>query len=92
MGGHYLRGWGRTQQAVTTSSAEAELVAMNKAAAELLGCLSMFTDFGEKDGRSGEAGEVATVFGVLCGDSSAALAIANRKGLGKLKHIRLGEL
>ena len=92
IGGHYLRGWSRTQQAITTSSAEAELVAMNKAAAELLGCLSMFTDFGEKDGRSGKVDEVATMFGVLCGDSSAVLAVANRRGLGKLKHIRLGEL
>ena len=30
--------------------------------------------------------------GVLCGDSSAAIAISNRRALNKLKHIRLGEL
>ena len=33
-----------------------------------------------------------TITGVLCGDSSAAIAIGNRRGLNKLKHIRLGEL
>ena len=91
---HYLRAWSRTQQAVTTSSAEAELVAMNKAASELLGCMSMYTDFGEDDGRCSHRFGMgaATISGVLCGDSSAALAIANRQGLSKLKHIRLGEL
>ena len=94
IGGHYLRSWSRTQQSVSTSSAEAELIAMNKAASELLGCMSMYTDFGEDDGRcSRRSGSGAvTISGVLCGDSSAALAIANRQGLSKLKHIRLGEL
>ena len=93
LGGHLLRAWSRTQQSVTTSSAEAELVAMNKAAAELLGCMSMLTDFGERDGRAeGDSASDATIFGVVCGDSAAALSVANRQGLGKLKHVRLGEL
>ena len=54
----------------------------------------MYTDFGEIDGRDTRrsGSSVATISGVLCGDSSAALAIANRQGLSKLKHIRLGEL
>ena len=30
--------------------------------------------------------------GVLCGDSSAAIAISNRRGCGKLRHIHVGEL
>ena len=100
IGGHFLRAWSKTQQAVTTSSAEAELVAMNKAASELLGCMAMYTDFGECDGRDHRSptgatrlhGSSRTISGVVCGDSSAAIAVSQRRGLGKLKHIRLGEL
>ena len=47
-GGHYLKGWSKTQQCVTLSSAEAELVAMNRAAAELFGVPSMYADLGEQ--------------------------------------------
>ena len=32
------------------------------------------------------------VHGVLCGDSSAAIAISNRRVCGKLRHIHVGEL
>ena len=79
-GTHLLEGWARTQQCVTLSSAEAELVALNKTAAEVLGCISMFSDFDVKMG------------GLLYGDSSAAIAISNRKGCGKLRHIHVGQL
>ena len=101
-GTHYLKGWSKTQQCVTLSSAEAELVAMNKAAAELLGILSMYTDLGEQArnpavgyrGSSAVSGEDAywNLSGVICGDSSAALAISNRRGVGKLRHIHIGQL
>ena len=37
IGGHYLKGWSRTQNHVTLSSAEAELIALVKCSAELLG-------------------------------------------------------
>ena len=70
-------------------------MAMNQAASELLGCMSMYTDFGESDGRDSSYRHglgAATISGLLCGDSSAALAIANWQGLSKLKHIKLGEL
>ena len=30
--------------------------------------------------------------GVVCGDSSAAIAISQRKGCGKLRHINIGQL
>ena len=79
-GSHFLKGWSRTQQCVTLSSAEAELVAMNKTAAEVLGCMSMYADLGLE------------MKGLLYGDSSAALAISNRKGCGKLRHINVGQL
>ena len=72
MGTHFLTGWSRTQQCITWSSAEAELVAMCKLSAELIGLLSMLKDLGE----------IQT--GTVLADSTAALAIADRKGSGKL--------
>ena len=88
-GSHYLKGWSKTQHCVTLSSAEAELVAMNKAAAELLGMLSLLTDLGENGripcspGESSRSGGMNQLHGILCGDSSAAIAISNREGCGK---------
>ena len=77
IGSHFIKGWARTQNHVTLSSAEAELVALVKCSAELLGAKSMMRDFGvEKNG-------------VIYADSSAALAIAKRKGAGKLRHINV---
>ena len=77
IGSHFIKGWARTQNHVTLSSAEAELVALVKCSAELLGAKSMMRDFGvEKSG-------------IIYADSSAALAIAKRKGAGKLRHINI---
>ena len=80
IGGHFVKGWGRTQNAVTLSSAEAELVAMVKTSAELVGLLSMMKDLG----RSRK--------GTIWADSTTALAIAKRKGAGKRGHINIGLL
>ena len=100
-GQHFLKAWSKTQQNVTLSSAEAELVAMNKGAAELLGILSMYSDFGEEGRRpqfaEGGDGSVSvppagSLQGVVCGDSSAAIAVSHRQGCGKLRHIHIGQL
>ena len=80
VGEHFLKGWARTQNSVTLSSAEAELVAMGKAAAELIGVGAMSRDFGDETD------------GVLHADSSAAIAIAKRRGSGKLRHINIASL
>ena len=77
IGGHFIKGWARTQNHVTLSSAEAELVALVKCSAELLGARSLLKYFGVDCG------------GVVYADSSAALAIAKRKGAGKLRHINI---
>ena len=77
IGSHFIKGWARTQNHVTTSSAEAELVALDKCSAELLGARSMMKDLGVEKG------------GVVYDDSSAALAVAKRKGAGKLRHINI---
>ena len=62
------------------SSAEAELIALVKCTAETMGIRSMLRDWG-KECR-----------GVLFADSSAAIAIAKRKGAGKLRHINVSAL
>ena len=80
IGGHFLKGWARTQNHVTMSSAEAELIALVKCTAELLGVRSMMRDWGRDSG------------GVVYADSSAALAVAKRKGAGKLRHINVSSL
>jgi len=80
IGGHFIKGWSRTQNHVTMSSAEAELVALVKCSAELLGVRSMLRDLGVETS------------GVIYADSSAAVAIAKRKGAGKLRHINVSSL
>jgi hypothetical protein len=80
IGSHFIKGWSRTQNSVTLSSAEAELVAMCKLSAELLGIISLARDLDDEIG------------GKVWADSSAALAIAKRKGAGKLRHINIGML
>ena len=80
IGGHFLKGWSRTQNHVTLGSAEAELIALVKCSAELLRIRSAMRDFGVE--RSG----------VVYAEPSAALAIANRKGAGKLRHINISTL
>ena len=77
IGEHFIKGWSTTQASITLSSAEAELVAMTTAVAETLGIISMAQDLGYQ------------LKGTVYADSSAALAIADRKGSGKLRHINI---
>ena len=65
---HLIKAWFRTQNHVTLSSAEAELYAMVKCTAEILGIKSMMADRGR------------TKTGTRYADSTAALGIAKRKG------------
>ena len=79
-GPHFIKGWARTQNHVTLSSAEAELIALVKCAQECMGIQAMLRDWG--------CNTAATLYA----DSSAALAIAKRKGAGKLRHINVSAL
>ena len=72
-----INSWATTQASIALSSAEAELIAMSKAAAETIGIIHMVRDLGSR------------LKGVVYADSSAALAVADRKGSGKLRHINL---
>ena len=76
IGAHVLKSYSKQQRTVALSSAEAELHAMVAASAETLGIVSLMADMG------------LTVEGEIFGDSTAALAIAQRQGIGKLRHVR----
>ena len=72
-----VKHWSRTQKAKALSSGEAEYYAMVTGCAEGLGMQSLAEDLGWK----------ADIW--LWTDSSAAKAIGNRRGLGKLRHAEL---
>ena len=80
IGEHFIKGWSKTQQSITLSSGEAELVAMCKLAAEMIGIGSLIMDLGR------------SVKSTMYADSSAAIAIAKRRGSGKLRYINVGLL
>ena len=79
-GNHHLKSWSVTQKRITLSSAEAELAALVKTSAEAIGILQMAEGLGES--------VTAEVFV----DSSAALSVTQRKGSGKMRHVRIGQL
>ena len=75
---HLIKSWSRTQDSVTLSSAEAELVALSKLAMEMLGVRSMASEWHMMDERAASQ---------LFVDASAALSIAKRHGVGRMRHI-----
>ena len=74
-GTRLLKAYSRTQATIALSSGEAELYAMVRAASEGLGVRSMARDLGIKLSPR------------LFVDASAALGIAQRKGLGRIRHL-----
>ena len=79
-GGHLIKHWSVTQKAVTLSSGEAELCGIVKGAAEALGMQSIGRDLGiELKLR-------------LHTDSSAAAGICRRSGIGRVRHLAVGQL
>ena len=83
IGDHLIKSWSRTQDAVTLSSAEAELVALGKLAMEMLGVRSMAREWRMTAG---------VMPSQLYADASAALSIAKRQGAGKMRHINVESL
>ena len=75
IGSHCIRTWSSTQPSVTLSSGEAEYYGLVKAAGAGLGHQSLMLDIGVK------------LPVVAWTDSSAAIGIASRSGLGKLRHL-----
>ena len=80
LNGACLKTWSTTQAVRALSSGEAEYYAALKGASMALGFRSMAADLGEN------------VRITLRSDSSAALGIGGRQGLGKLRHLETGYL
>jgi hypothetical protein len=75
LGGAVLRAWSNRQATVALSSGEAEFHSATKAAAELLGVQTLMHDLDWP---------VRLWLGV---DASAAQAMANRRGIGRVRHL-----
>ena len=75
IGGSAIKHWSLTQATVALSSGEAEYLALVKAACEGIGIQALARDLGW---------EMRLIIHV---DSSTARSIANRSGVGKLRHI-----
>ena len=75
IGSHLIKTWSSTQSSVALSSGEAEFYGVVEAAGYGLGYQALLHDFGMQ--------KQLTVFT----DSTAALGIASRLGLGKLRHL-----
>ncbi len=80
LGSHLVKSWSVQQKNITLSSAEAELVAMEKVTAESLGVRSLCNEWGMCKSV------------MICADASAALAIVRRSGAGRVRHIDVGLL
>ena len=80
IGNHWLKGWSTTQNVVALSSGEAEYYSMVKGGSIGLGIRSLLRDMGLAMGI-----RIKT-------DASAAQGIANRTGLGKIRHIEVSQL
>ena len=79
-GGHLLKHWSSTQQTVALSSGEAELKGIVKGAAEGIGMQNIAKD-------------LSIYYDIhLFTDSSAAMGMVARNGMGKVRHIEVGEL
>ena len=79
-GGMLVKHWSTTQKAITLSSGEAELGGVVKAASEALGLQSVAEDLGIR------------LRIALCTDSSAAVGICRRAGIGRVRHLAVGQL
>ena len=79
-GGHLPKHWSSTQQTIALSSRKAELKGIVKEAAEGIGLQSV-----GKDLNISYDVHVYT-------DSSAAMGMVARKGMGKVRHVEVGEL
>ena len=80
MGTHLVKHWSSTQRTVTLSSGEAALAGIVKATAEALGLQSLGADLG------------LVVSIRAYADSAAAIGICRRSGIGRVRHLAVGQL
>ena len=79
-GDHTLRAWASTQNVIALSSGESEYYGLVKAASVSIGIRSMMADLGVE------------VRIRLITDATTGIAIASRRGLGKIKHLDVAQL
>jgi hypothetical protein len=75
-----LKSWSKTQATIALSSGEAELAAVVKGATEGLGMKAILADFGIDVGLS------------MYSDAAAAIGMVRREGLGRVRHLAVGDL
>ena len=80
LGEHCIKAWSSNQAVIALSSGEAEFYGIVKGASNALGITGVLRDLG------------VNLDVAVSTDSSAAKGIANRRGLGKVRHIELSEL
>ena len=80
IGSHLVKHWSSTQKAITLSSGEAELGGIVKGVTEALGLQSVARDLGIEC-------EIQ-----VYADSTAAIGICKRVGIGKVRHLAVGQL
>ncbi len=80
LGSHLLKHWASTQKRITLSSGEAELGAVVRGFSEALGIQSVARDLGVE------------LHPEVHADSSAAIGICRRSGIGKVRHLAVAQL
>ena len=80
LGKHMVRHWASTQRSVTLSSGEAELNGIVKGVCEGMGMRSLAADFG------------INLQVKVYADASAAIGICRRTGVGRVRHLAVGQL
>ena len=80
LGSHCLKSWSLTQKVIALSSREAEYYGLVKSGSQGIGIRALL----------GDLGVACTV--VLNTDASAAIGVASRRGLGKVRHIEVSQL
>ena len=81
-GRHMIKSWSTNQSVIALSSGEAEYYGLVKAASVALGVKAISEDLGVRF-----TGKIS-----IKGDASAAIGIANRVGIGKVRHIEVNQL
>ena len=79
-GTHVLKWWSKTQPTLALSSGEAELAAIVKSTSEGLGVQATMAEFGIEARL------------VVRSDAVAAIGIVKREGLGRIRHLAVGDL
>ena len=79
-GGKFIKSWSKTMEILALSSGEAELGALVKAGTEGTGIQSVLADF------------AIPVQLKLLSDSTAAIGMVRRLGLGRVRHLATADL